>query len=115
MALSKVLGEMSTIPFLGTQFNSYMPVLVILTSVVVVVRGAKVMQAKRKGDIEVNGGRRDEAKMLGPDSEKMKIREGKEIVEMSLRKRGIETGSREQHSTKRRYHYCEMRVPFSVC
>ncbi|KAK8824104.1 hypothetical protein WA556_003429, partial [Blastocystis sp. ATCC 50177/Nand II] len=92
VALSKVLGEMNTIPFLGTQFNSYMPVLVILTSVVVVVRGAKVMQAKRKGDIE----------MLGPDSEKMKIREGKEIVEMSLRKRGIETGSREQHSTKRR-------------
>ena len=48
---------MSTIPFLGTQFNSYMPVLVILTSVVVVVREMKVMQAKRtegRGDIEVD-------------------------------------------------------------
>lgn len=56
VALSKVLGEMSTIPFLGTQFNSYMPVLVILTSIVVVVREMKVMQAKRaegRGDIEV--------------------------------------------------------------
>lgn len=53
--------------------------------------------------------------MLGPNSEKMKIREGKEIVEMSLRKRGIETESQEQHSKKKRYHYCEVRVPYFVC
>ena len=48
---------MATIPFLGSQFNSFMPVFVILTSVGVILRELKVTQFKRRregnGDIEV--------------------------------------------------------------
>ena len=48
---------MATIPFLGSQFNSFMPVFVILTSVGVIWRELKVTQFKRRregnGDIEV--------------------------------------------------------------
>lgn len=54
--------------------------------------------------------------MLASDSERMKIREGKEIVEMSLRKRGFSIGNETAApSRKKRYHYCEMKVMWVVC
>lgn len=54
--------------------------------------------------------------MLASDSERMKIREGKEIVEMSLRKRGVSIGNEAAApSRKKRYHYCEMKVMWTVC
>ena len=59
-----MLGEKSTIPFLGSQFNSFMPVFVILTSAGVIWRELKVTQFKRRregnGDIEVRVERNSE-------------------------------------------------------
>ena len=55
---------MATIPFLGSQLNSFMPVFVILTSAGVIWRELKVTQFKRRregnGDIEVRVERNSE-------------------------------------------------------
>ena len=77
VALSKILGEMQTIPLLGTHFNSYMPVLVVAVSVITLVWGSR----KKARDVSV-------------------VQEGKQIVDISLRRLGMGTNDLENEVAK---------------
>ena len=77
VALSKILGEMQTIPLLGTHFNSYMPVLVVAVSVITLVWGSR----KKARDVSV-------------------VQEGKQIVDISLRRLGMGNNDLENEVAK---------------
>ena len=56
IALSSILGKMKTIPFLGSDFNFYMPCILFLISVITcvrMVRSAKEEQVKDVGEEEM--------------------------------------------------------------
>ncbi|KAK8833395.1 hypothetical protein WA577_000360, partial [Blastocystis sp. JDR] len=75
IALSSLLGEMKTIPFLGSEFNFYVPAIVFLVSVFTF--GKMMWPAKKKADTLLDSGV-DEVKA------------GQELVVLTLKRRARE-------------------------
>ncbi|KNB41947.1 hypothetical protein JH06_4535 [Blastocystis sp. subtype 4] len=88
IALSTVLGQMTTIPFLGTEFNSLMPILVVLLAGFALWR-------------ELRRGKRIQSRE-GISENQLRVKHGQEMVDICLRKRGLISDTSEEKKGKRR-------------
>ncbi|KAK8824949.1 hypothetical protein WA538_005614 [Blastocystis sp. DL] len=101
IALSTVLGRMNTIPLLGTEFNSFIPVLVVLLSLLSL--WIHLREMKREG-LELSSD-------VEKEDEDVKV--GKEIVDMALRKQGLLAS--QESERRKRYYYHDISFKSCVC
>ena len=92
---------MNTIPLLGTEFNSFIPVLVILLCLLSLWSHLREMKRRRL----------DLASDVEKEDEDVKV--GKEIIDMALRKQGL-LANRETERRKR-YYYRDISIKSCVC
>ena len=89
---------MNTIPLLGTEFNSFIPVLVLLLCALSLWR--RLREARR----------REAASDREGEDEDVKV--GREVVDMALRKQGLSASA---ETERKRYCYHDVSVESCVC
>ena len=92
---------MNTIPLLGTEFNSFIPVPVVLLSLLSL--WIHLREIKREG-LELSSD-------VEKEDEDVKV--GKEIVDMALRKQGLLAS--QESERRKRYYYHDISFKSCVC